>query len=88
MEIDADAPPRCPKCNALVIDRRSPTCTTCRELLPAEWIFSATETAKLNALDAHAKSQHAQSMQKLGQFEDPEVPEIERIGDAAEDEST
>jgi hypothetical protein len=32
---------RCPKCQALVVDRRSPVCTTCRAELPKNWVMTA-----------------------------------------------
>lgn len=86
MDLEHDAPHRCPKCDALVVDRRSPTCTNCHTALPAGWVLSREETAKLSALDAHAKFKHAQSMERLS--DDPNKPEIERIGEATEDEST
>ncbi len=88
MDFDHDAPLRCPKCNALVVDRRTATCTTCHEALPADWVLSREQAATLTALDEHAKFKHAQSMQKLGAADDPEMPEIERIGEASEDETT
>jgi hypothetical protein len=44
---DMPFPLRCPHCKALVVDRRSPTCTTCRAELPAEWILTPTQIRKL-----------------------------------------
>jgi hypothetical protein len=83
MDLDHDAPLRCPKCNALVVERRSPTCTTCHAALPPEWVLSREETAHLTAMDDHAKFKHAQSMERLSI--DPDKPEIERIGEATEE---
>ncbi len=62
MEVEAH---RCPKCNALVVDRRSPLCTTCHEPLPAEWVFSPEQTAKITELDAHARAEHTALMNDL-----------------------
>jgi hypothetical protein len=61
-------PHRCPKCNALVVDRRSPVCTTCRQALPAEWIMSPKQTAKVMAIDKAAKVEHAATMKQLNQI--------------------
>lgn len=58
-------PHRCPKCQALVVDRRSPVCTTCREALPAEWVMTPEQTAKLKAMDDAARAEHVREMQVL-----------------------
>ena len=58
-------PRRCPKCNALVVDRRSAVCTTCRKPLPAEWIMTAEQTAKMMKLDADCRTEHTAAMKAL-----------------------
>jgi hypothetical protein len=58
-------PHRCPKCNALVVDRRSPLCTTCHQALPEEWVMSAEQIAKVTELDAHARAEYATAMNDL-----------------------
>ncbi len=56
-------PHRCPKCQALVVDRRSPVCTTCRAALPKEWVMSPEQVAKVMAIDQDA-AEHAE-MKKI-----------------------
>lgn len=56
---------RCPQCNALVVDRRSPTCTTCHVALPADWILTPEQTAKLNAIDKDARAEYNSAMTDL-----------------------
>jgi hypothetical protein len=75
-------PHRCPQCHALVVDRRSPTCTTCRAALPAEWIMTKEQTAKLMALDAQARAQHLQEMRNLDPQSDPNVPAFVKLLDS------
>jgi len=58
-------PHRCPKCHALVVDRRSAACTTCRAALPAEWIMTKEQTAKTMAIDKTSRAQYADSMKML-----------------------
>jgi hypothetical protein len=58
-------PHRCPKCNALVIDRRSPVCTTCHEALPTDWLMTPNQIAKVNEFDAHARAEHNALMTDL-----------------------
>jgi hypothetical protein len=58
-------PHRCPKCNALVVDRRSAICTTCHEPLPAEWLMTPEQIAKVTELDAHARAEHNALMTDL-----------------------
>jgi ribosomal protein L37AE/L43A len=58
-------PHRCPKCHALVVDRRSSTCTTCRVALPADWIMTKDQTAKVAALDQAARAQYKSVMNNL-----------------------
>jgi len=74
-------PHRCPKCHALVVDRRSPTCTTCREALPAEWIMTPEQAAKLMAIDREIKAEHAASIRRLDPRSDPNTPPIIRLLD-------
>ena len=58
-------PHRCPKCHALVVDRRSPVCTTCRAALPKEWIMTKAQVAKTNALDQKMRAEHTEAMKTL-----------------------
>lgn len=58
-------PHRCPKCHALVVDRRSATCTTYRAALPAEWIMTSEQAAKLNAIDKDARAEYNSAMSDL-----------------------
>jgi hypothetical protein len=61
-------PHRCPKCNALVVDRRSPVCTTCRQALPADWIMTPRQTTKVMKIDAQCRAEHASTMKHLNQL--------------------
>jgi hypothetical protein len=72
--MDAAQPKRCPHCNALVVDRRSLTCTTCHADLPKEWIMSKEQVAKVSQLDAQARAMHQQEMQSLDPRLDPNLP--------------
>lgn len=56
---------RCPQCNALVIDRRFPFCTTCHAALPEEWVMTPEQVAKVSMIDAHARAEHATAMSQL-----------------------
>ena len=56
---------RCPACDALVVDRRSPVCTACKAPLPAEWIMTAEQAAKVAELDRDDRRHHAASMADL-----------------------
>jgi hypothetical protein len=69
-------PHRCPKCHALVVDRRSPVCTTCREALPKEWVMTTEQAAKVMQLDAQARAHHVQEMRKIDPLSDPNVPAV------------
>jgi predicted nucleic acid-binding Zn-ribbon protein len=75
-------PHRCPKCGALVVDRRSPVCTTCREALPKEWIMTPEQSTKVRALDAQARAQHLQEIRKLDPQCDPNVPALVKLLDS------
>jgi hypothetical protein len=75
----AQQPHRCPKCSALVVDRRSPVCTTCRTELPAEWIMTKAQSAKVMALDVQARAQHLQEIRKLDPRSDPNMPPLLRL---------
>ena len=56
---------RCPKCDALVVDRRSTVCTTCHEALPKEWLMTPEQIARIEAIDAAARAEHATAMDDL-----------------------
>jgi len=58
-------PHRCPKCNALVTDRRFSNCTTCHEPLPPEWLMTPEQAAKVMELDAHARAEYNAAMKGL-----------------------
>jgi len=75
-------PKRCPKCHALVVDRRSAVCTTCRAELPADWIMTKEQTAKVKVLDAQARAQHLQEMRNLDPQCDPNVPAVIKLLDS------
>jgi len=66
--MDAPLPHRCPKCNALVVDRRSPTCTTCHQALPADWVMTPKQVAKVEAIDRDARAEFDSTMQRLNQI--------------------
>jgi hypothetical protein len=66
-------PHRCPKCNALVVDRRKPACTTCRAELPKEWVMTPDQAKNVMKLDAAARAQHLAEMRKLDPQSDPNV---------------
>ncbi len=72
---------RCPECDALVVDRRSPACTTCHEALPAEWVMTPEQIGKITTIDAHARAEHAAAMSDLDAVNppdtDPTVPLVE-----------
>jgi hypothetical protein len=80
--MDQELPHRCPHCHALVVDRRWPNCTTCQQALPAEWIMTRNEAAKLAAVDKQSKGQHVQSMRTLDPMTDPNVPGIVKVLDS------
>jgi hypothetical protein len=58
-------PHRCPKCDALVVDRRWPFCTTCHAELPKEWVMTPEQVAKVTELDAHARAEYNTVMTEL-----------------------
>ena len=74
-------PFRCPKCHALVVDRRSPVCTTCRVALPAEWIMTPQQKAKLMSIDREIKAEHVASLNTLDPRNDPNTPPVVRFLD-------
>jgi hypothetical protein len=76
-------PHRCPKCHALVVDRRSPVCTTCREALPKEWIMTPEQVAKTMAIDREIRAEHAASLKTLDPRSDPKMPPIIRWLDSS-----
>ena len=65
MDLSQPQPHRCPKCNALVVDRRSSVCTTCRKPLPADWIMTPEQAAKTMKLDAECRAEHTAAMKAL-----------------------
>jgi len=67
MEMD-QLPHRCPKCNALVVDRRSRVCTTCHTALPKEWV-----------IDQEIRAEHSASLNTLDPRSDPKMPAIIRF---------
>ena len=74
-------PHRCPKCNALVVDRRSPVCTTCRVHLPPTWVMTPKQAAKVMDLDAQARALHVQEMRALDPPSNPNVPAMVKFLD-------
>ena len=66
--MDEIQPFRCPKCNALVVDRRSPVCTTCRQALPTAWVMTPKQVAKVEAIDRDAKAEFSATMKQLNQI--------------------
>jgi hypothetical protein len=72
-------PHRCPKCDALVVDRRSPVCTNCHEALPGDWIMTPEQIAKVEEIDSHAKAEHAAAMEALDPANDPTTSESTMI---------
>lgn len=56
---------RCPACNALVVDRRFPTCTTCHAELPKEWILTSDQVTKLAQFDRSARAEYNATMNDL-----------------------
>ena len=74
-----DGPLRCPHCNALVVDRRSATCTTCHQALPAEWIMTRDQVAKVAELDRDARAQYAESIRTLNPLANPDAPLIVQV---------
>lgn len=77
----AQVPPRCPGCGALVVDRRSPVCTTCRAALPKDWVMTPEQAAKTNAIDKEIRAEHTASMNTLDPRNDPNTPPIVRFLD-------
>jgi hypothetical protein len=72
-------PLRCPHCQALVVDRRFPNCTTCGQALPAEWVMSKAQAAKMMKIDAQARALHTQEMRNLDPNSDPNRPAIVKL---------
>lgn len=77
--MDQPLPHRCPHCNALVVDRRSPVCTTCKAALPAEWVMSSDQTAKVAQLDRQARAQYDESKRILDPPINPDAPAVIRF---------
>ena len=76
-------PHRCPKCNALVVDRRSQICTTCHTALPTDWVMTPEQVAKTEAIDRESRAEHAASLKTLDPRSDPNMPPIIRWLDAS-----
>ncbi len=74
-------PLRCPKCNAQVVDRRSPVCTTCRQALPAGWVMTREQARNVAKIDAQSRALHAEEMRKLDPATDPNVPALVKFLD-------
>lgn len=74
-------PHRCLKCNALVVDRRSPVCTTCRTALPPDWVMTPDQATKTMAIDAEIKAEHADSMMTLDPRRNPNLPPLIKLLD-------
>jgi hypothetical protein len=73
-------PHRCPTCHALVVDRRSAACTTCRAALPAEWVMTAEQAAKMMKLEAQNRAMHQSEMRLLDPpLCDPDLPPVVRL---------
>jgi hypothetical protein len=64
-----------------VVDRRSPVCTTCRAELPAAWIMTPAQAAKMMALDREIRAEHAASLNTLDPHNDRNTPPIVRLLD-------
>ncbi len=76
-----ELPHRCPECNALVVDRRSPACTTCRAALPAAWVMTPAQAAKTTALDKQSQATFAASRGVIDPASDPNTPYLIRLLD-------
>jgi hypothetical protein len=76
---DEPLPHRCPKCHALVVDRRSPVCTTCRAALPTDWVMTKEQAEKVTAIDQEIRAEHAASQNALDPRNDPNTPPIVRF---------
>ncbi|MEJ0000905.1 MAG: hypothetical protein WDO13_18105 [Verrucomicrobiota bacterium] len=74
-------PLRCPHCGALVVDRRSPACTTCRAELPAEWVMSREQVTTLARIEAQNRATHRAEMRVLDPLNDPNLPPLVRMLD-------
>jgi hypothetical protein len=72
-------PHRCPKCNALVVDRRFPLCTTCHAALPKEWIMTPEQVEKVMEIDHEIQAEHTESLKTLDPRIDPKVSPIIRF---------
>jgi hypothetical protein len=73
-------PKRCPQCQALVVDRRSSACTTCRAALPAEWVMTSEQTAQMMKIEAQNRATHQEEMRSLDPpLCDPNLPPVVRM---------
>ena len=76
----AAQPKRCPQCQALVVDRRSPVCTTCQAALPAEWAMTSEQIAKMMKIEAQNRATHKEEMRSLDPpLCDPNLPPVVRM---------
>ena len=78
---DPALPHRCPECHALVVDRRSPVCTSCRATLPPEWVMTPEQAAKTTAIDTEIRREHVASLNTLDPRNDPATPPVVRFLD-------
>ena len=46
-----EGPHRCPHCDALIVDRRSLVCTTCKQELPDEFVMTDQQAARTTNID-------------------------------------
>jgi hypothetical protein len=67
-----EGPYHCPSCGALVVDRRFANCTTCHAELPAEWVLTPEQIAKLEEIDRHARAEHAAVSDALDPLNSPD----------------
>jgi hypothetical protein len=67
-----EGPLYCPNCRALVVDRRFANCTTCHAELPAEWVLTPEQVAKLEEIDRHARAEHAAISAELDPLNTPD----------------
>jgi len=51
-------------------------------MLPADWIMTKEQVAKVAQLDADARAQHLQEMRNLDPRSDPNVPAVVKLLDA------
>ena len=74
-------PLRCPSCRALVVDRRSAHCTTCKAELPESFTLQPEQLRQLQASDRSARAEHGALLQELTRETEPELPMLTRDDD-------